>query len=116
MEGDGILAVPFIGIHGPEAGTVGFEVARTEEIHAEVRIELLAAVEIGVLRGAGFADEQTKRIIVIGIGDGSGLIGEESDIPVAIVAIMVRLPGIENNIEPLLTDKVEAVGIDGMDK
>jgi len=66
----------WVAAHEAAAGRV--VPARAQVIEAEVGVVALAAVEIGVGGGAGLGDQVAEGVVLVGVGDGSGGIGEHA--------------------------------------
>lgn len=66
-------------------------------------------MEIGVRRGTGRGDQIAEGVVLLGIGDGSGGIGEHADSASAVVHIEAGRGRVVNGLE--LADAQQTVGV-----
>ena len=83
--------------------------ASSQLVHAGAAIELLPAVQVVVRCSAGAGDLVAEGVELVSVADRAGGIGQEADVPVAVIAVEARRPGAADFL--VLADALQAVGV-----
>jgi hypothetical protein len=83
-------------------------------IHPQRAVELLAAVEEVVRRGARGGEGQAEGVVVVAVGDRPRVARQEAHIPVAVVAVEARRPSAIDLL--ILADALQAIGVGAGDR
>jgi len=83
-------------------------IARPQIVKGQVRITLLARIQIHIWRAAGLADNVPEGIVVVPIRHDPRGVGQQANAPVAVVSVEAGAGRLA------LADSVEAIGIDSL--